>query len=174
MRNSNKMARSVRWGLAVAGSICLLTADDRFEFAVIGDMPYGPATGAEPNRSTASAARPSATWDALLFSAQARYVPACAGGMRPSGSHGIAGLVVGLLQGVGLVSGVLSWVLSAVYAGPLAYVLLLAFAAVATSGSPLDRLRYAIVLATMHLCWGAGFLRGALRGGAGSLDRSRH
>ena len=83
-------------------------------------------------------------------------------------------LLVGLLQILGVVSGTLSWVLSAVYAGPLAYVLLLAFAATATSGSLLDRLRYAVVLATMHLCWGAGFLRGALRGGRGSLDRSRH
>ena len=83
-------------------------------------------------------------------------------------------LVVSLLQGLGLVSGTLAWVLSAVYAGPLAYVLLLLFAAAATSGSLLDRLRFALVLATMHLCWGAGFLRGALRGGAGSLDRSRH
>ena len=86
----------------------------------------------------------------------------------------VVAIVVGLLQVLGLVSGPLSWVLSAVYAGPVAYVLLLLFAAATTSGSLLDRLRFAVVLATMHLCWGAGFLRGALRGGAGSLDRSRH
>jgi succinoglycan biosynthesis protein ExoA len=83
-------------------------------------------------------------------------------------------VLVALLQGVGLVWGPLSVVLSAVYAGPAAYVLVLVFAAATTSGSLLDRLRFVVVLATMHLCWGAGFLRGALRGGKGSLDRSRH
>ena len=83
-------------------------------------------------------------------------------------------LVVALLQGSGLVSGVVAWVLSAAYAGPLAYLGLLVFAAAATSGSLLDRLRFVVVLATMHVSWGAGFLRGAMRGGAGSLDRSRH
>jgi hypothetical protein len=83
-------------------------------------------------------------------------------------------VLVALLQGVGLVWGPLSVVLSAVYAGPAAYVLVLLFAAATTSGSLLDRLRFVVVLATMHLCWGAGFLRGALRGGKGSLDRSRH
>jgi hypothetical protein len=79
-----------------------------------------------------------------------------------------------LVHALGLVSGPLCWGLSAAYAGPLAYLMLLLFAAATTSGSLLDRLRFAVVLATMHLCWGAGFLRGALRGGAGSLDRSRH
>lgn len=83
-------------------------------------------------------------------------------------------LLVGLLHLTGAVWGPLSWALSAAYAGPLAYALLLLFAAVTTSGSVLDRLRFVAVLATMHLCWGSGFLRGALRGGAGSLDRSRH
>ena len=80
-------------------------------------------------------------------------------------------VLVALLQGVGLVWGPLS---VALYAGPAAYVLVLLFAAATTSGSLLDRLRFVVVLATMHLCWGAGFLRGALRGGKGSLDRSRH
>jgi hypothetical protein len=65
-------------------------------------------------------------------------------------------------------------VLSVVYAGPVAYGLVLIGAMLTTSGSVADRLRFAVVLATMHLCWGAGFLRGTLRGGAGSLDRSRH
>ncbi|MFL6090476.1 MAG: glycosyltransferase family 2 protein [Aeromicrobium sp.] len=83
-------------------------------------------------------------------------------------------LLVGILQALGLVTGWLSLVLSGVYAGPLAYALLLLVAMVTTSGSLADRVRFAVVLATMHLCWGAGFLRGALRGGAGSLDRSRH
>lgn len=83
-------------------------------------------------------------------------------------------LLVAVLQLVGIVSGVVSWVLALVYLGPLAYALLLILAAVTTSGSLMDRLRFAIVLKTMHLCWGAGFLLGVLRGGGGSLDRSRH
>jgi len=83
-------------------------------------------------------------------------------------------LVVALLQVTGLTSGPASWVLSAVYVGPLAYALLLIGAAVTTSGSLLDRLRFVVVLKTMHLCWGAGFLLGVIRGGGGSLDRSRH
>jgi glycosyltransferase involved in cell wall biosynthesis len=85
-----------------------------------------------------------------------------------------AAAVVGLLQLLGILTGPASIVLSAVYAGPIAYALVLIGAMVATSGSLADRVRFAVVLATMHLCWGAGFLRGALRGGAGSLDRSRH
>lgn len=86
----------------------------------------------------------------------------------------VAAVIVGLLQAAGVVSGIAALALSAVYAGPALYALVLLGAAVATSGSPLDRLRFIVVLATMHVCWGAGFLRGAFRGGAGSLDRSRH
>jgi hypothetical protein len=44
---------------------------------------------------------------------------------------------------------------------------------VTASGSVLDRLRYVIVLATMHVCWGAGFIIGTLRGGGESVDTSR-
>jgi len=83
-------------------------------------------------------------------------------------------LVVALLQLAGVVTGTASCVLSLIYLGPLAYALLLIVAAATTSGSLLDRLRFAVVLKTMHLCWGAGFLLGVLRGGGGSLDRSRH
>jgi succinoglycan biosynthesis protein ExoA len=46
-------------------------------------------------------------------------------------------------------------------------------AAVIASGSLLDRLRYTVVLATMHVCWGAGFIVGMLRGGGDSVDTSR-
>jgi len=81
---------------------------------------------------------------------------------------------VAILQVSGVVSGLASWALSAVYLGPLAYAALLLGAALATSGSLWDRVQFAIVLKTMHLCWGAGFLLGVLRGGGGSLDRSRH
>ena len=86
---------------------------------------------------------------------------------------GVAALVA-ILQLSGAVSGPASWVLSAVYLGPLAYTLLMVGAAATTSGSLLDRLRFVVVLKTMHVCWGAGFLLGVIRGGGGSLDRSRH
>jgi len=82
--------------------------------------------------------------------------------------------LVGVAQLTGLVHGPVSWVLSLVYLGPIAYTLVLLGAAITTSGSLLDRLRFVVVLKTMHLCWGSGFLVGLSRGGGASLDRSRH
>jgi len=61
----------------------------------------------------------------------------------------------------------------AVYLGPVAYLGLLILAAVTTPGSLADRLRLMVVLATMHLSWGAGFLIGAVRGARDVVDRSR-
>jgi glycosyltransferase involved in cell wall biosynthesis len=83
-------------------------------------------------------------------------------------------VLVAILQLGGLVSGVLSWVLAVAYLGPLAYALVMIGAAIATSGSLLDRVRFVVVLVTMHVCWVACYLRGVLRGGGRSLDRSRH
>ncbi len=60
-----------------------------------------------------------------------------------------------------------------VYLGPLAYLALLVIAAVTTPGSLADRLRLMVVLATMHLSWGAGFLVGVVRGARDVVDRSR-
>ena len=73
----------------------------------------------------------------------------------------------------GILSGVLGWVIALVYLGPIAYLGLLIVAAVTTPGSLADRLRLMVVLATMHLSWGAGFLRGLLRGARDVVDRSR-
>jgi len=73
----------------------------------------------------------------------------------------------------GVLSGVLGWVVALVYLGPVAYLGLLILAAVTTPGSLADRLRLMLVLATMHLSWGAGFLRGVLRGARDVVDRSR-
>lgn len=67
----------------------------------------------------------------------------------------------------------LAWLLSLVFLGPLAYLVLLVVAAITTPGSLADRLRLMAVLATMHLSWGAGFLVGALRGARDVVDRSR-
>jgi succinoglycan biosynthesis protein ExoA len=73
----------------------------------------------------------------------------------------------------GVLSGWLGWMFALVYLGPLAYLGLLVVAAVTTPGSLADRVRLAVVLATMHLSWGAGFLVGALRGARDVVDRSR-
>jgi succinoglycan biosynthesis protein ExoA len=86
----------------------------------------------------------------------------------------VVALVVALLQVTGVLSGTVGWIASLVYLGPLAYVAVLGVAAATTTGSLLDRLRYVVVLATMHVCWGAGFLLGSTRGGGDSVDTSRH
>lgn len=85
-----------------------------------------------------------------------------------------ASLIVAVLQVTGLVDGPLSWLLSLAYVGPVAYLAALAVASSRSRGSLPDRLRLVGVLATMHVCWGSGFLLGLVRGGGGSLDRSRH
>lgn len=72
----------------------------------------------------------------------------------------VTGVAAGLLGGVtGLMTG-RRW-LTAMFLAPAAY---LAFLVVATLTMPAPslaaRLRLPVVLATMHVCWGAGFLRG--------------
>lgn len=67
----------------------------------------------------------------------------------------------------------LAWILALVYLGPLAYLGLLVLAAATTPGSLGDRLRLMLVLATMHLSWGAGFLVGVTSGAKDVVDRSR-
>jgi hypothetical protein len=59
-------------------------------------------------------------------------------------------------------------------AGPGAYAGLVGVLAARSGGSLLDRLRYAAVLATMHYAWGAGFVKGLLRGAGDTVDTSRH
>jgi hypothetical protein len=73
----------------------------------------------------------------------------------------------------GLISGWPAWVLSLVFLGPLAYVVLLVFVGVTSSGSLADRARLALVIATMHLSWGLGFLMGVVRGAKDAVDTSR-
>lgn len=76
--------------------------------------------------------------------------------------------LAGLLRGWFLVI-----VVCALYLGPILYLGLLIIAAVTTPGSFADRLRLMVVLAVMHLSWGAGFLVGVLRGARDVVDRSR-
>lgn len=74
---------------------------------------------------------------------------------------------------LGVFSGWLGWVTALAYVGPLAYLGLLIIAAITSSGSLLDRLRFASVLAIMHLSWGAGFIVGLVRGAGDAVDTSR-
>jgi hypothetical protein len=85
----------------------------------------------------------------------------------------VLSVVLLVLQLTGVVGGVLGWILSLVHLGPIAYLVLLIVAALTTPGSLADRLRLMVVLATMHLSWGAGFLVGVLRGARDVVDRSR-
>jgi succinoglycan biosynthesis protein ExoA len=85
----------------------------------------------------------------------------------------VVAALVALLQLLGVLGGVAGWVASVVYLGPVAYAAVLLAAAFGASGSLLDRWRYVVVLATMHLCWGAGFIVGTARGGAHTVDTSR-
>lgn len=74
---------------------------------------------------------------------------------------------------VGVLPPVVAGILSLVFLGPIAYLALLVLAAATTPGTLADRLRLMVVLATMHLSWGGGFLVGLIRGARNSVDRSR-
>ncbi|MFS0911421.1 glycosyltransferase family 2 protein [Microbacterium sp. 179-I 3D2 NHS] len=84
-------------------------------------------------------------------------------------------IVVGILQISGVLTGPLSVVASLVAYLPLAlYVLLVLGVASAPRGGGLrQRLWTLIVLPTMHLSWGVGFLGGVLRGARDTVDASR-
>jgi len=87
----------------------------------------------------------------------------------------LASVVLGVLQLTGVVSGWPSAVASLIYVGPAAYVLLvLVLAFIADRGSSfLDRWFFVVVLPTMHLSWGVGFILGLVRGARDSVDTSR-
>jgi glycosyltransferase involved in cell wall biosynthesis len=84
-------------------------------------------------------------------------------------------VVLGVLQVTGVVTGLGSALASVVYLGPIAYVLLvLGLAFGADRGTKLlDRWFFVVVLPTMHLSWGVGFILGVLRGARDSVDTSR-
>ncbi|MDO5681973.1 MAG: glycosyltransferase family 2 protein [Propionibacteriaceae bacterium] len=63
--------------------------------------------------------------------------------------------------------------LRAAHLAPVAYAGFLGLAAARAEGSARQRLRFADVIATMHVTWGAGFLNGLIRGGGTTVDRSR-
>jgi hypothetical protein len=77
------------------------------------------------------------------------------------------------LHVTGVLHGILGWIVALVYLGPLLYALLLAVAAVTSTGSLADRMRFMAVIAIMHFSWGIGFLRGVIRGAGDAVDTSR-
>ncbi len=84
-------------------------------------------------------------------------------------------VIVGILQLTGVLTGVLGAIASLVYLGPIAYVLLMLWVAFVSERGPTlrDSLLYLVVLPTMHLSWGVGFLAGLLRGARDVTDTSR-
>lgn len=87
----------------------------------------------------------------------------------------LASVVVGVLQATGLLHGRLGLVASAVYLAPALYLLLVLWVALAQDRVRLWRHRwlFLLVLPTMHLSWGAGFIVGLVRGAQGINDTSR-
>lgn len=84
-------------------------------------------------------------------------------------------VVTGILQLTGVLTGVLSLIVSAVVYLPLvAYLMLvIVVACLPGGGGPRQRLWTLLVLPTMHLSWGLGFLGGVLRGARDTVDASR-
>jgi glycosyltransferase involved in cell wall biosynthesis len=88
----------------------------------------------------------------------------------------IASIVGGTLQLTGVIHwGKLSWTADAVHIGLVAYILLLVYLGLVYENgkSWRDRWLFIVVLPTMHLCWGAGFIRGLIVGGGNTMDTSR-
>ena len=84
-------------------------------------------------------------------------------------------LVVGILELTGVLSGAVALTASVLVYGPLAlYALLVVGVALAPGGGGIrQRLWTLLVLPTMHVSWGIGFLGGVLRGAGDTVDASR-
>lgn len=84
-------------------------------------------------------------------------------------------ILVLVLQLTGVLRGWPSVVLSLIYLGPAAYAVLLLLLCFSRAGGPgwSDRWRFFLVLPTMHLSWGVGFIVGVVRGARDTVDTSR-
>jgi glycosyltransferase involved in cell wall biosynthesis len=83
-------------------------------------------------------------------------------------------VVIGVLQVTGVLTGTAALVAAAIYLPLVAYALLvLAVALAPGGGGARQRLWTLLVLPTMHLSWGLGFLGGVLRGARDTVDASR-
>jgi succinoglycan biosynthesis protein ExoA len=87
----------------------------------------------------------------------------------------VLSIVVFALQVSPIVNGVWTLIASVVYLGPISYVLLVLWLAFIGDRSDnwRDRWHFLIVLPTMHLSWGTGFIIGVLRGARDTVDTSR-
>ena len=84
-------------------------------------------------------------------------------------------ILVLVLQLAGVLRGLPNVVLSLIYLGPAVYVALLVLLCFSGAGGPgwSDRWRFFLVLPTMHLSWGVGFIVGVVRGARDTVDTSR-
>jgi succinoglycan biosynthesis protein ExoA len=87
----------------------------------------------------------------------------------------VASVVVAALQLTGVLQGWPSLVFSLIYLAPLAYLLLVLWVSLVQDDVPLwaHRLLFMIVLPTMHLSWGTGFIVALVRGAREITDTSR-
>ena len=86
----------------------------------------------------------------------------------------VVAAIVGVLQLTGVLRGILSLIASLVYVPLVAYALLVIAVGLAPGKrSVRERLWMMLVLPTMHLSWGLGFLAGVLRGAGDIVDASR-
>jgi hypothetical protein len=87
----------------------------------------------------------------------------------------VASAVVLVLQLTGVLTETASLIASISYLGPGAYVaMVLLLALVIDRGATWrDRWFFVVVLPTMHLSWGCGFIVGLMRGARDTLDTSR-
>lgn len=87
----------------------------------------------------------------------------------------IACIVVAVLQLTGVLHGRWGFAASAVYLAPILYLALIVFVSLATDVVKpwRDRWLFLIVLPTMHVSWGTGFLFGIIRGAGNTNDTSR-
>ncbi len=87
----------------------------------------------------------------------------------------VLALVIGALQLTGVIGGTASIAASVVYLPLLAYLVLIAAYAGSRQAGPgwRERLWAPVVIASMHLAWGLGFLVGAATGARENIDTSR-
>lgn len=87
----------------------------------------------------------------------------------------LACLAVAVLQFTGVLHGRLGFVASAVYLAPILYLAVVTWVALTQDVVKpwRDRWLFLIVLPTMHLSWGIGFLVGIIRGAGNTNDTSR-
>lgn len=83
--------------------------------------------------------------------------------------------ITALLQLAGVLTGIPSLVCSLIYLAPASYLVLNALVSFrqAEARTLRDRLLNMLVFATMHYCWGWGFLTGITFGARNTVDRSR-